>query len=218
MVKRNMKILGSVLAGLVLIGLIGLFITLGELNARYEKQGRVIDVLHTHAQMLQARVDIHKIKIERFNRMEFKNSAFASRYPVFTGILDSIYTRSNEYGFKPELVYSLAKIESDLNPNAVSYRGAYGLMQVNLGVWKNELNIDSRKIFDVDYNINTGLKILKKYSEITKGNMKKAVHLYNNGYRYNNTAYVVRVDSAVRSFSRVSGLQVGVGGSSGFGL
>ena len=36
-------------------------------------------------------------------------------------------------------------------------------MQVNYPVWKDELNIDRRKLFQVDYNIELGLTILKGY-------------------------------------------------------
>ncbi|UCH98098.1 MAG: lytic transglycosylase domain-containing protein, partial [Candidatus Aminicenantes bacterium] len=72
-------------------------------------------------------------------------------------------------------------------------------MQVNLAVWRGPLNINENRIFDVEYNIDLGLQVLKHYYEETNGNLKLALHLYNNGYLYNNTSYTVKVDSAVQS-------------------
>jgi soluble lytic murein transglycosylase-like protein len=115
--------------------------------------------------------------------------------------LDTVYRQGFKYGFKPDLVLGIIKVESNYNPKAVSYKGAYGLMQINLGVWKDELNIDVGRIFDIAYNIDTGLRILKQYYEETRGNIKLALHFYNNGYKYNNTAYAVKVDSAALSFN-----------------
>ena len=63
-------------------------------------------------------------------------------------------------------------------------------MQVNLAVWQEELHIDKKKIFDVEYNIDLGLRILKHYYDLTKGDIKLALHHYNNDYQYNNRAYV----------------------------
>jgi hypothetical protein len=201
MVKQNVKKFGYILVSLFLTGVTGLFLSLGELNARYENKGRVLNVLSTHMLKLQNKVDINKEKIAHFEYMQFKTNALSSHYPEFSYILDTVYQKSLQYGFKPDLVLGMVKVESDYNPRAVSYRGAYGLMQVNLGVWRNELSIDERNIFDVAYNLDTGLKILKKYFSITRGNIKRALHLYNNGYKYNNTGYVARVDSAMIKIS-----------------
>jgi soluble lytic murein transglycosylase-like protein len=72
---------------------------------------------------------------------------------------------------------------------------------VNFSVWKNELSIDKKRIFDIDYNIELGLQILKRYYQESKGNIFRALHLYNNGYRYNNLSYVSKVKSQLGKFS-----------------
>jgi hypothetical protein len=200
-IKKNIKKVGCMLVSLFLMGITGLFISLGELNARYETKGRTIGILSGEVLKLKYRIDDNKQKIANYLYMEYKTNAFSKRFPEFSSILDVIYKKSFLYGFKPALVLGIIKVESDYNPRAVSYRGAYGLMQVNLEVWKNELGIDRKLIFDIAYNIDTGLKILKKYYDMTDGNIKRAIHLYNNGYKYNNTAYTTKVDSAVLSFS-----------------
>ena len=84
-------------------------------------------------------------------------------------------------------------MESRFNRRAVSKAGACGLMQVNYPVWKDELNIDRRKLSQVDYNIELGLTILKGYLRETKGDIIKALILYNNGYKYANNNYHEKV-------------------------
>jgi hypothetical protein len=59
-------------------------------------------------------------------------------------------------------------------------------MQVNYPVWKDELNIDRRKLTQIDYNIGRDhhLKGLVK-----PGRHDQGPALYNNGYKYDNHGY-----------------------------
>ncbi len=134
---------------------------------------------------------------EKMNFLKFKEESFEKRYPEFSKILDVVYEKSKEYGFSPELVLSIIYVESSFNPKAISPAGAYGLMQINYSVWKNELNIDFNKIFDIEYNIDLGLRILKHYYEKSNGDIMKALYLYNNGYKYDNFSYNNKVVSTI---------------------
>ena len=199
MVKRNVKLFAWLLGSLFCMGLVGLSAALVDLNARYVSKQQVLGILSNQVLKLQYKLDAHQQKLAKYNFMEYKTSAFSKRYPQFSFILDTVYRKSHQYGFKPNLVLGVVQVESGYNPEAVSYRGAYGLMQVTLGVWRNHLDIDDNRIFEVEYNIDLGLKILKHYYAETNGNLKRALHLYNNGYLYNNTSYTVKVDSAASS-------------------
>ncbi len=129
--------------------------------------------------------------------LKFKADALDKRYPEYSKIVDIVYKKSREYGFSPELVLSIIYIESSFNPKAVSPVGAYGLMQINYSVWKDELKIDFNKIFDIEYNIDLGLKILRQYYNKSNGNIMKALFLYNNGYKYENYSYNKKVFSSI---------------------
>jgi soluble lytic murein transglycosylase-like protein len=211
MVKKNIRMFAYLLIGLFFMGLTGFFLSLAELNDRYERKHRQVSLLSNHVLRLQYKIDNNREKIANYDFMEYKINAFSSRYPFFARIVDTVYDKSLQYGFRPDLVLGIVKVESAYEPTAVSFRGAYGLMQVNLAVWREELNIDENRIFDVAYNIDLGLKILKQYYEESNGNMKRALHLYNNGYLYNNTAYPDLVDSAVLSLTPIKGMWQGVG-------
>jgi soluble lytic murein transglycosylase-like protein len=209
--KSNVKRIAFLLVTLLLIGLTGLFIGLVDFNRQYEKKKENLNILAGEVFRLEQTIDRNDQKIKAYDLLEFKVNAFSTRYSLFSRILDSVYHKSRKYGFQPDLVLGILQVESDFNPNAVSFKGAYGLMQVNLPVWREELAIDKNRIFEVDYNIDLGLRILKLYFDETKGNLKLALHLYNNGYLYNNTSYADKVGSAVLAFRPSSQFDLSLG-------
>lgn len=171
-----------------------------HINRNYGEKKENFNILVDEVLRLETKININDQKIKNYNFMAFKANAFSKRYSQFSNILDIVFHKSRTYGFEPNLVLGIVQVESAFNPKAISHRGAYGLMQVNLQVWEEELAIDRKYIFDVEYNIDLGLQILKRYYDESGGNLKRALHLYNNGYKYNNMAYTDRVDSAVLSF------------------
>ena len=201
LVKKNLKKSFFLLVGLFLIGLIGLFLALFEFNSNYTSRKEALQLVSTQLNQLEDQMILAREKLQKYDFLEYKVSAYEKKLPDFSLVLDSAYKKSLQYGFHPDLVLSIINVESGFNPKAVSFRGAYGLMQVNLFVWKKELNIDKKRIFDIDYNIDLGLKILKRYLIEAKGNLKRALHLYNNGYKYNNTSYVKKIKSKLSDFS-----------------
>ncbi len=125
--------------------------------------------------------------------LAFKQSAFKLRHPKFTEIAEVVFRKSQEYGFNPYLVMAVIQVESGFDQYAVSTAGAYGLMQVNYTVWKNELSINFNRIFEKEYNIDLGLRVLKHYYDRNSGNMHMALYRYNNGYKYHNHKYNGRI-------------------------
>ncbi|MCX6555310.1 MAG: lytic transglycosylase domain-containing protein, partial [Candidatus Aminicenantes bacterium] len=118
-------------------------------------------------------------------------------FPDFSKIVNITYNKSKIYGFHPNLILAVMQVESGFNPLALSAVGAYGLMQIRYAVWKNELKIDKSRIFDIEYNIGLGLKILKQYCDLSGGDISRALFLYNNGYKYQNTGYLVKVNNSI---------------------
>lgn len=201
MVKKNIKVFSFLLVGLFLMGLTGLFMGLAEINRYYVQTTENVNVLVDEVLRLEKVIDVNTLKLRDYDFMQFKVNAFSKRYAVFADILDAVYRKSSQYGFEPNLVLGIVKVESAFNPKAVSYVGACGLMQVNLPVWRKELSIDDNRVFEVEYNVDLGLQILKRYYDESGGNMKRALHLYNNGYLYNNTSYAGKVDIARQTFA-----------------
>ncbi len=201
MVRKNIKRFSIILVVLFFVGLAGLFYGLIELNEIYVENKNELTTLRKDLEESRSSHTIKDIKLTNYDFMEYKINAFSTRYPVYSNIVDSVYTKSIEYDFKPELVLSIIQVESNFDPKAISYRGAYGLMQINLAVWDEELKIDKNRIFDIGYNIDLGLKVLRRYYDESNGDLKRAIHLYNNGYKYNNLKYVKKIDSTMISFT-----------------
>jgi soluble lytic murein transglycosylase-like protein len=201
MFRRNLKKSFYLLIGLFGVGLVGIFLALVEFNTSYREKHLKISSLSAELEQLESQMNLARTQLGNYDFLAFKANVFEKRDPHLSRITKSVYKKSTHYGFQPELVLSMMKVESGYNPRAVSRRGAYGLMQVNFSVWKDELGIDKKRIFDIDYNIDLGLQILKRYYLESKGNLKRALHLYNNGYKYKNYSYVNKVEAQFRHFS-----------------
>lgn len=204
MQKNPVKKFAVALSILTVLAIGSLLAQMVESNRNYERSLAHVQFLATHLgnlheQLLQLNQEqlADRKKYERLDLLEYKNATFQKKFPDFARIVDVAYQRSQAYGFHPNLVLSVIQVESAFNPMAVSSAGAYGLMQVRYAVWKDELNIDMKKIFDIDYNIELGLKILKQYHEVSGGNLGRTLFLYNNGYKYNNSGYITKVNSSI---------------------
>ena len=163
-----------------------------EKNALLKQKGMLTQKLIKYQQI-----------VNDYKLFKFKALALKTKYPHFDRIANIIYKKSIEYGFNPELILALVKVESDFNQYAISPAGAYGLMQINYNVWKDYYKIDPNKLFDAEYNIDLGLKILKHYYLESGNNMDKALFRYNNGYLYKNKSYVKKVVSTFEKFKKI---------------
>jgi soluble lytic murein transglycosylase-like protein len=172
---------------LFFMGLSGIFLACAiMLTARQAENQRTIHSLRQTVETLNHKISSHQDAIARTDFYRFQENVYRLQTPEFARITDSVFNLSRKHGFNPYLVMAIILVESRFNRHAVSKAGACGLMQVNYPVWKNELNIERSRIFQVDYNIELGLTILKGYMLETKGDLIKALILYNNGY--NSTA------------------------------
>jgi soluble lytic murein transglycosylase-like protein len=164
-----------------------------HLSQQKKKNLAAIARLNNEVDRLQKNLDKYEQEKEKFDFYAFKDNVFNLKYPDFAQVARIVYTKSKEYGFSPYLVMALIQVESNFDQYAVSSAGACGLMQVNYSVWQNTLNIDYNKLFEKEYNIDMGLKVLKHYYEKTSGNLFQALFHYNNGYKYNNVDYTAKV-------------------------
>jgi soluble lytic murein transglycosylase-like protein len=115
---------------------------------------------------------------------------------------------ASKYGVNPSLIKAVIHAESGYNPNAVSRKGASGLMQLMPGTARS-LKVSNS--FDPKDNVEGGVKYLRFLLDTFRGDVSLAVAAYNAGLNnvakyggippYNETrTYVNRVLSYMQSY------------------
>lgn len=138
-----------------------------------------------------------------------KNTVAQSSGSVRNESFNSIATeKAAKYNLDPQLVKAVIKAESNWNPNAVSPKGARGLMQLmpstayELGVFNS---------FDPEENIDGGTRYLRYLIEKFNGDLNLAVAAYNAGpARVEKTKSIPAIPETVQYVKRVMSLYSGL--------
>lgn len=109
-------------------------------------------------------------------------------YAQAVKIVKAVHRYSHKHQVNPDVVFKIIQTESSYNPKA---RGgsSVGLMQI-IPRWHKD-KIKGRNLYNVDTNVEVGVKILKEHLEKTGGNVRKALWRYNASSKKKQYAYKV---------------------------
>jgi soluble lytic murein transglycosylase-like protein len=136
-------------------------------------------------------------------------SSFVRGKPFTQQEIDSaIDAAAARHNVDPSLVRAVIKVESNFNPNAVSRKGAMGLMQL-MPQTARQLKVTNP--FDPEQNVDAGVRHLKQLMESYGGDVKLSLAAYNAG-----AGAVARSGGGIPRFAetrnyvnRISGLYFG---------
>jgi soluble lytic murein transglycosylase-like protein len=121
------------------------------------------------------KIFMRDLKKDRKLRTNFKFAASYRNKAEFEPIIQSL---ASEYGVDKSLIMAVIHAESGYNPNAVSPKGAQGLMQL---MPKTAQGLKVSNSFDPKENIRGGVRYLRFLLDTFKGDVTLALAAYNAG-------------------------------------
>jgi hypothetical protein len=131
----------------------------------------------------------HKVYIntgQPLTRVEWATRSFHPRLPGPYNLPPQevdrlIQQTANRFRVDPQLVHAIIQVESEYNPNAVSRKGAMGLMQL---VPATALRFGVANPFDPQQNIEGGVTYLNYLLNLFGGNLALSLAAYNAGEQW----------------------------------
>ena len=108
-------------------------------------------------------------------RVKGTSAAYRKNRAIYGGLVDRI---ARQVGLNPALLHAVVKAESGYNPNALSPKGASGIMQLMPGTARR---YGVANIWDAQQNLDGGARYLKDLLSLFHNDLRLAIAGYNAG-------------------------------------
>ena len=130
----------------------------------------------------------HDDSLYYFNNFKLDNIKIISNYIkkknkklnnlIRYNIAKEILIKSEKHNIPESLILGIIEVESNFNPFAISHKNSRGLMQI-FDKKINGRKIDINKIYDIGYNIECGILILKSKIRVSnRPELRRILYLY----------------------------------------
>ena len=148
-------------------------------NANPVRRERFVDLFDEEVQRVNRSNDAPLLVIDEPSVARIPGTGRTTSTPANRSEWDKYIVRySQEFGVDEALVRAVIRVESSNNPNALSRRGAMGLMQLMPGTARMLGVTDA---WDPEQNIRGGVKYLAQLSDKFNGDIVKILAGYNAG-------------------------------------
>jgi soluble lytic murein transglycosylase-like protein len=170
--------------------------------------GLVYVPYHYRSEQRQLREAIHNYELEYSSlKMKHRMLALMRTKPLTIGqamdITDAVFQQTN---VPPEVVFAIMQQESEFTPEAVSKKGARGLMQVMPVIWKSYSLPHFKNVTDPVQNVHVGTRYLADLFQ-QFGDWKAVFRAYyagpENGHNGNYDWYANAVAKRISDYRRV---------------
>jgi soluble lytic murein transglycosylase-like protein len=164
-----------------------------QLKTKYNKIVVEFDKLKSDLQNIKDKDDLMKRDIKLYIKSRYRSVPNV----VAHTIAESAVKLGKKYEVSIPLLVGIMQVESiTFNPMALSKKGAIGLMQV-MPEWVPKLGLKNKfELYNIDTNIESGIRVLKIHIGEAKGSITKGLYLYVNKDR----TYADKVYTAVGKF------------------
>jgi hypothetical protein len=124
--------------------------------------------------------DKAKAQVVNLPELQFLAQVLETKDRDFYAVTKAAWKYGNVYHISPFLILAVAHREtSGFDRFTISYNKdgspcAYGIMQINAAVWHPDMD----KIFEIEYNVELGTKILKTYLDKNPGDIGAGLFAY----------------------------------------
>lgn len=134
-----------------------------------------------------ATFDFIRSPLERQIESYLEREEFDLRGVSRSNFVAYLVATANDYQFDPLLILAIMKVESSFNPDAISNRGAFGLLQIKLIAAReverifDVMPIGSRQLLDPFVNLRIGIQYLSFLRQQVGNSQARILAAYNSG-------------------------------------